>query len=301
MIIASSIHHQEKIKNRMKNMRFIYRFLTLLSFCFLLSCKTIPMSTESNPTLLVGEVIFTGSNYVSNNGIPFNGTDTRGIEIYLINTETYEEISFPADNNGLFQINLPEGRYVVTILNKINTLPGGAWANVYVNPNDRLIDIKKGKVNNIGTINWTFTNRRHNVEQIDNSIAVRNSFANTFPKSNWNEQEWEYIPFSSGRYIPSTETITYYVKSEDGQDSVRSTIPINFPDEMKVQMEQGIRERMLEMRNMRTLGDTTYYVKSENGLDSTLLTLPKGMPENIRRNAEEHARSRIRENRITME
>ena len=86
-------------------------FLLNLSFCFLIGCRSIPMSTERTPNLLVGEIVFIGSDYVSSQGISFNGITTSGMEIVIRNTATNEISRIPADKNGLFYVYLQEGDY----------------------------------------------------------------------------------------------------------------------------------------------------------------------------------------------
>ena len=272
-------------------MNRFYSFLVKLSVCFLIGCRAIPMSTERNQTLLVGDIVFVGSNYISRNGISFNGTTNSGIEIVLKNTDTNELFRFSPGKNGLFYISLQEGKYKIDELYIKKVNHNGAWADVYTHPSNKLLEIEKGKVNNVGTIRWFYVDRRHVVEQDDNSIAVKNEFSKQFLNSNWNQKEWQYNPFVVNVIKSSGEQVSYYLKTDDGRDSMRLTLP----KDMSVELRQKIEaDALARMTDHRIQGDTTYYVKSENGLDSALLKIPKMMPEDMRREVEERMRQNMR-------
>ena len=281
------------------------RILIALLFAFLIGCRTIPMATENNPTLLVGKVSFTGKSSVIINNLSFDGTSTRGIQILLRNTATNEFLRFSPDNNGLFHISLPDGTYSLDDLYIRKYNDRGAWASIFTRPLQKLIEVERGKVNNIGTILWTFEDRRHRVEQIDNSAAVREAFFARYARSNWNQQEWKYTSLFSDESIEMTvpfgenisfgEDITFYLRSEDGQDSIRMTIPENMPIEIRESIEREMRERMRERNELRALGDTIFYVRSDDGLDSVRLQLPRYFPNEIRQRMEENTRNRLRE------
>ena len=268
------------LQKNLKNMKCKYSFFLKLGLCFLIGCKSIPMSTERTPTLLIGQIVFGGSDYVSRQGISFSGITTSGIEIALRNTVTNEVFRFSPGKNGLFYIGLKEGKYWIDELYIKKERNDGAWSDIYTNPPRKVLEIERGKVNNLGTLHWTFVGRRHDVVQLENSEDTKNEFTKQFPKSNWNTKEWIYIPwaFEVNQRISvnqiSGERISYYVKSEDGRDSSLLTIPQNMPIEMRRQIESDMIKRM---NDHRIQGDTTYYVKSENGLDSALLKIPKNM------------------------
>ena len=241
-------------------MKRIYTFL--LVFCLLIGCTSIPASTEQNPTLLVGEVVFSCNDYISSQGISFVGITKGDIKISLRNKETKEIISVFTDKTGFFYVNrLQEGKYEITELYLEKKRQDGAWANVYVNPAVKELEIEKGKVNNIGTVDWSFSERKHNIIQTDHSLLVQNSFAKRFPKSNWNQKEWKYNTISLSNEIFQN---------------------------VEMEMKMEIKKRMDEIRIQ---GDTTYYVKSENGLDSASLTIPKASSNEARLMMEEHVRN----------
>ena len=273
-------------------MNRFYSFLLKLSICFLIGCKTIiPMSTERNQTLLVGNIVFAGNNYISRNGISFNGTTNSGIEIILKNTDTNELFRFSSGKNGLFYISLQEGKYRIDELYIKKANNDGAWAYIYTNPSNKLLEIEKGKVNNVGTIRWFFTDGRHVVEKDDNSTVVKNEFSKQFSSSNWNQKEWQYSPFVVNVIKPSGEQVSYYLKTDDGRDSTHLTLPKDMPIEQRQQIEA---DALAKMTDRRIQGDTTYYVKSVNGLDSVLIKRPKMMPEDAIRDVEERMRQNMR-------
>ena len=178
-------------------------YYLLLLFCVLIGCTSIPASTGQNPTLLVGEIIFTGKNYTSANKVSFDGTKTSDIDIFLRNTSNNEIIRFSSDKNGLFYVNLPEGKYMIDKLHvKIEGLIGvytaeglgNAWSSLYYfNPPRKVFEIESEKVNNIGTLRWTFIDKKNNMIQVNDSLSVKNKFSKRFPKSNWNQKTWKYI------------------------------------------------------------------------------------------------------------
>ena len=265
--------------------------LVILTLSLLTGCRTIPMATESNPTLLVGEIAFTGRHFVSSNGVSFDGTFTRGIEISLRNVATNEALRFSPDNNGLFHINLPDGRYLLDELYIRRYNSQGAWSNIFTNPSQRFIEVERGKVNNIGTIRWTFVGRRHHIEQIDNSEAVRDAFTRRHTRSNWNQKEWKYTQISSG--MAPFSRISYHLRSSAWQDSV----PENLSAEMRETIERSLRDRMREMNEVLPVGYTLFYLRSEDGLDWAIVRIPIDLMEYQRRMVEDHVRNRLRENR----
>jgi hypothetical protein len=279
-------------------MKRIFIFSVKLLLCLFVGCSAIPTSTEQNSTLLVGEIVFIGSDYISNNGISFSGTITSGIDITLRNTTTNELSRFSSDKNGLFYMNLKEGKYLIDELYIKREDNRGAWAYLYTNPPQKILEIEEGKVNNIGTIRWSFVDRKHDVLQTDNSFAVKMAFSKQFSKSNWNQKEWKYNPLSSNVIKSSDENVTYYLKSEGGQDSTRITIPQNMPEDIKKQIETDVLKRM---NDIRLQGDTTYYIKSENGLDSVFIKIPKGLPEESKRRMEEHVKQQMNTNHLQRE
>jgi len=250
----------------------------------------MPVSTENTPTLLIGQVVFGGGDYVSNNDISFQTQSTSGIEIALRNTVTYEVFRFPSNKNGLFYVALQEGKYWIDELYLKKEHNDGAWAEIYTTPAKNVLEIESGKVNDVGTLQWTYMGRRHNVVQLDKSSDAKNEFEKQFPKSNWNTKEWKYTPWTLG------ENISYYLKSEDGRDSALITIPKNLPIEIKEMAERDMIKRMYDLRvqnDLRAQGDTTYYIKSENGLDSISLRIPKNISEAMKREIEAKAKQNM--------
>ena len=157
-----------------------------------------PLYDDENPTLLVGEAVFKGYDYISEYGISFDGITTSGIEIVMRNTANYEVLRFPADKNGLFYIHLHEGEYWIEEIHMKKEGYDGAGASIYVtSARPKAVKIESGKVNNIGTILWSFVDRTNNsVVQSDSSSSVKNKFSKQFPKSNWNTKEWIFNPWS---------------------------------------------------------------------------------------------------------
>jgi len=276
-------------------MKSTHLFLIILSAFLLIGCMAIPVSTEKNSTLLVGEVVFVGSDYISNEGISFQEETTSGIEIALKNIATNELFRFSPGKKGLFYINLQEGKYVLDELYLRKERDDGAWEYISTYPTQRLFEIEKGKVNNIGKINWAYVDRKHEVLQTDLSIEVKDEFLKQFPKSNWNQKEWKYKTWSNEQWGSrivtfSGEQISYYVKSDDGRDSSRLTIPRDLPVESRNRIEMEIKNKL---NDISLKGDTSYYVKSENGLDSALLRIPNIIPENRRREIEAEMRQKM--------
>ena len=177
-----------------ENLKFKCFFLLNLSLCFLIGCKSIPMSTEKTPNLLVGEIVFVVSDYVSSQGISFNGKTTSGIEITIRNIATNEILRFAADKNGLFYADLQEGKYWINELSIKKQHYDGSWAYISAgSAQPKVFEVERGKVNNIGTIQWSI-DKRNNVIQMDNSSDIKNKFSKQFPESIWNTKEWIYNP-----------------------------------------------------------------------------------------------------------
>ena len=222
--------------------------------CFLIGCSVIPTSTEKNPTLITGRIIFLGNDYVSDNGITFEGPILSDIEITLLNIATDEPLHFSSGKNGLFHANLEEGKYRIDRLYIKKTGYQNAWAYIYTNPVEKVFEIEKGKVNNVGTIHWTLKNKKHQVIQSNDSLTVKNQFAKQFSKSNWNQEEWKFASWD----FEKKKEITYYVKSDNGKDSTRITIPEDMPLNVRKQIETKAKTRMNQIVIQE---DTTYFIK----------------------------------------
>ena len=162
------------------------KYLFPINFCF----KPI----ENNPALLVGEIIFIGSNYVCREGISFIGETYSGIDIVLKNTCTNEILRFSSGQNGLFYIDLQEGKYLIDELCLIKKREDGAWCNICCYPIKKELSIERGIVNNVGRIRWTYDGRIHFVKQRDDSSAVKNEFSEQFPESIWKQKKSKFKP-----------------------------------------------------------------------------------------------------------
>jgi len=170
-------------------------YVLLVSLCSLIGCAVIPTSTEKKPTLLVGTCVYTGSGHVSRNGLSLDGTTTSGIEVTMINIATHEVFRFSPGKNGLFHVNLPEGKYMIgRFYIKKERSTGAMVATSY--PAKIVLEIEKNKVNNVGTINWHDPNWKSSVIQTDNAQEIKDEFVKQYPKSNWNQKEWIYTPLS---------------------------------------------------------------------------------------------------------
>jgi len=141
------------------------------------------------------KLMFTGSDYVSKHGISFAGITTSGMEIVLRNTATNEILCSPSDKNGLFYVPLQEGKYCIDDLYVIKEGYDGFLDFIFTNPAIEVLEIEKGKVNNIGTIQWSpVMDGRHFVIQTKNPSEIQTMFSEQFPESKWNTQEWIYNP-----------------------------------------------------------------------------------------------------------
>jgi hypothetical protein len=194
------------------------KFFLFFALSWLLGCGSIPTSSDKNPTLLVGRVVYEGGNYVSNNGVSFLGKTTSGLEISLRNKADNRIFRISPRKNGMFYINLHEGIWWLEELYLKKERYDSAWSYISFNPAQKVFEIERVKVNNLGTIHWFFNDRRHSIIQADDSIAVKNEFSKQFSQSNWNQKDWKYNQLSIDFKRFSDERISYYRKSDDGKD-----------------------------------------------------------------------------------
>jgi hypothetical protein len=54
------------------------------------------------------------------------------------------------------------------------------------------LEVERGKVNNIGTIQWSFVDRKHDAVQIDDLSDIKIKFSQKLSESVWNQKEWKY-------------------------------------------------------------------------------------------------------------
>ena len=237
-------------------MKRIYSHLVKFSLCFLIGCTAIPTATEKNPTLLVGKIVLARGDYFGGSKIPINETFTSNINITLRNITSNNLTRFSSNKNGLFYVNLQEGEYIIDDLYTERTNSYGSLSSsIYATPSIVLLKIERGKVNNVGTLNFTFPNIKNEIIQTDNSLAVKTDFLKRFPKSNWNEKEWTYRQLAAEtdiinrrNDIRALRDTTYFVKSKNGLDSVSLTIPKTHSAEQRRNAEEHIRSRLLEKK-----------------------------------------------------
>jgi len=118
------------------------------------------------------------------------------------------------------------------------------------------------------------------------SLCLLISCTTAVPTIDKNSQSYSNLPSST------KESISYYLKSDDGLDSTHVTMPGNITAERKAQIETNIRKRMAESR---ISADTIYFVKSINGLDSAKLTRSIDLPKEQILEMEEYIRQQLSE------
>jgi len=165
----------------------------------LIGCRTVPMYSEKKSTLLAGKVLFTGEddgNDVYRYGVSLAGTTTSGIGVVLRNIATNDVYDLFPDKNGSFYVYLQDGEYRIDQLSLVKKERNGAWTSFTTNPALKVLKVERGKVSNIGTIQWLHVDGRNFVTQTDNSSEIQTFFSEQFPKSNWNQKDWKYEQLS---------------------------------------------------------------------------------------------------------
>ena len=117
------------------------------------------------------------------------------------------------------------------------------------------------------------------------SLCLLISCTTAVPTIDKNSQSYSNLP--SG----SNESISYYLKSDDGLDSTHVTMPKDLSAERRQEIEMNIKKRMAESQTR----DTTYYVKSVNGLDSAQLTRSIGLPKEQILEMEDYVKQQLSE------
>jgi len=103
-----------------------------------------------------------------------DGINISGIEILLKNTTTNENIRFSTDKNGLLLVNLQYGKYKIEELYIKKQYNDGTWFDFYIKqPTMKVLEIEKGKVNNIGTMQWSFVDKMNNLVQVENESEIK--------------------------------------------------------------------------------------------------------------------------------
>ena len=227
----------------------------LILFCciILMGCSSVPKYTEQKQTLLVGKILFVGSNdELRKYKITFDGTGGKDIRLTIKNITTNTIFMIVAGEDGLFcSSQLTEGKYMLgEVYYKITN--SSASADVWTAPHSILFEIKKNKVINIGTIVWNRDGDKNVVMQQEDFIDVRNEFIRQYPKSNWNSKDW-----------------TNYSINRNNMQTLQIT---NF-DEWLTQLEKE--------GKFNPKKDSVVYIKAANKLDSTRVMVRdvKGLPK----------------------
>ena len=152
---------------------------------------------DGNKNILIGMVEINLENMNDKNKLILNGIHKESITITIQNLETMKEIeSGTCASKGYFYFtHLEPGVYRITNVgiykqgkNHTSSGIGGRFHNGY-------FTIGKETINNIGKVSVDM-NAATNVMSIKQHVIfadIKSEFANDFPKSGWNNQEWKDI------------------------------------------------------------------------------------------------------------
>jgi hypothetical protein len=167
-------------------------FLICSGMCIAQEQMTLIQPQNEDSTLLIGATVLRASNFPAQP--PFNGIRTGGIEIHLQDPKTKELVKLSSEEgSGCFYLFDPKSEtYRVTRV-YISVESAGYTRELYTTI-DRNIRIHKGKVNNLGLLQWYADN-----ETGDITIYYNDNYAplkewireSTQGNSPWLHNQWE--------------------------------------------------------------------------------------------------------------
>ncbi|MDR1338720.1 MAG: hypothetical protein LBK58_01470 [Prevotellaceae bacterium] len=169
----------------MKMKVFFFGYSVSLIF-LVIGCATLPEPGTAHDTLVIGMIIHTGKDFHTYSHVSVNGVHRTGIEMKLKNITTNDEYSVKTEKNGLFYtVALPPGTYRIDQF-YLKVSSGSAWADTYYSPGNLTFTIVKGKINNLGMINWDGRmGGDTNVQLSQLYNYVENEFRTQFSGSGW--------------------------------------------------------------------------------------------------------------------
>jgi hypothetical protein len=177
-------------------MKAIKRIILVSMGFFIFGCASFPKADNEHQTLLIGSVIQQGKGYQYYSTVSVNGTNRMGIEVTLQELNGEKTYILRTNSNGLFySVNIPEGSYKITRL-YLRKESGSAWASIgwSISSTMRIVEIVRGKVNNLGTLRWNCENDVSNAVTFNTGYSeVRDIFQEKNKSSNWNEKEWANV------------------------------------------------------------------------------------------------------------
>ncbi|MDL2229254.1 hypothetical protein LJC14_03285 [Treponema sp. OttesenSCG-928-L16] len=161
----------------------------LLCGLIFFGCSSVPDATDEKPTLIIGEVYFTGENLTGTPHLNM-GLFRMGIEVTLIDSAG-NEVLLKTDRAGIFYLNdVREGRYRISKM--LVKSDRGGWVSTSPSP-PFSFEIVPEQVNNIGRIEW-HRNANKSTYNYNNAYdSVQNDFETRYKKSNWINGNWNNV------------------------------------------------------------------------------------------------------------
>ena len=171
-------------------MKTIGKFLVLL--VGLAGCVTSPGLIKKGETLLIGQVIFSGSGFESWGDLSMNGIVHDGIDVIIEEIATSRQHIMRTEQYGLFnEVDLPAGQYKIKGFALKKTSGAIEAAVTYETPFEMSFGVLEGKVNNLGSFFWIFeydvqNDLKYNGLHDDLMYAYKNDY----PQSVWSKKDW---------------------------------------------------------------------------------------------------------------
>ena len=160
----------------MKNL-FLFCVIIILS-----SCISIKDFTNDDDLLLVGQLVC-----IREKNVP-NGIFKNNIKLTIKNIDSgVEKIANTNPDGFFFFRNLDEGNYELVEINYEREI-GNMTYHLY-NYIDRYFTVSKGKVNNLGLITISTSEKKVNIS-FDNHESVQSYFNTNYYNLQWNSIEW---------------------------------------------------------------------------------------------------------------
>lgn len=175
-------------------MKMIWLVLVVLSV--LVSCATTLSvePTETQRTLVVGEIKLHAKNFEHFGDATLSGDHTKWIEVTIYDLTNDKTIKTSTiDDNGFFYFPAEKNsRYRITKL-YIKIQHNGWWADLVATPANLIFDVGEGKIYDAGEINWSADHARKSyaMMKLGPESDLRAYLQKTYPKSKWNELEWD--------------------------------------------------------------------------------------------------------------